>query len=314
MEEKKLSVLERIRMRKENNNKKIEENYKLSLQEQAEAVVAEVTAKTEEEPKEEAPMTETESGQKLAEALNAEEDTLAADIVDEPVEEKKEEPKKKRTRRTKAEMEAARAAEAEAKEKTEEDENKVLDEVVKEEAPAKEEAVDTSKPMDILGKKMKFDEVAAIVLDYFEDSNWHEIEESLSNKMNEIRIEPDMNPGTLKYVLADLNNLSDEVSVIHDQQDKLLRTLTEKDFGTAIAYQVVHSVGSNAEDRKRNGYLALTKAKVGDKTINYIALIAALRIRHAFTTNLMKRIHDKCQICITMSGAIKMEQTMVLGQ
>ena len=301
MEEKKLSVLERIRMRKENSIKKSEEGDKPSLQEQAEAVVAEVTAKTEEEPKEEAPMTETESGQKLAEALNAEEDTLAADIIDEPVEEKKEEPKKKRTRRTKAEMEAARAAEA--KEKVEEDE-----------APTKEETVDTSKPMDILGKKMKFDEVAAIVLDYFEDSNWHEIEESLSNKMNEIRIEPDMNPGTLKYVLADLNNLSDEVSVIHDQQDKLLRTLTEKDFGTAIAYQIVHSVGSNAEDRKRNGYLALTKAKVGDKTINYIALIAALRIRHTFTTNLMKRIHDKCQICITMSGAIKMEQTMVLGQ
>ena len=295
MEEKKLSVLERIRMRKENSIKKSEEGDKPSLQEQAEAVVAEVTAKTEEEPKEEAPMTETESGQKLAEALNAEEDTLAADIIDEPVEEKKEEPKKKRTRRTKAE-------------------DKVLDEVVKEEAPTKEETVDTSKPMDILGKKMKFDEVAAIVLDYFEDSNWHEIEESLSNKMNEIRIEPDMNPGTLKYVLADLNNLSDEVSVIHDQQDKLLRTLTEKDFGTAIAYQIVHSVGSNAEDRKRNGYLALTKAKVGDKTINYIALIAALRIRHTFTTNLMKRIHDKCQICITMSGAIKMEQTMVLGQ
>jgi hypothetical protein len=312
MEEKKLSVLERIRMRKENSIKKSEEGDKPSLQEQAEAVVAEVTAKTEEEPKEEAPMTETESGQKLAEALNAEEDTLAADIIDEPVEEKKEEPKKKRTRRTKAEMEAARAAEA--KEKVEEDEDKVLDEVVKEEAPTKEETVDTSKPMDILGKKMKFDEVAAIVLDYFEDSNWHEIEESLSNKMNEIRIEPDMNPGTLKYVLADLNNLSDEVSVIHDQQDKLLRTLTEKDFGTAIAYQIVHSVGSNAEDRKRNGYLALTKAKVGDKTINYIALIAALRIRHTFTTNLMKRIHDKCQICITMSGAIKMEQTMVLGQ
>lgn len=311
MEEKKLSVLERIRMRKE-NNKKSEEDDKPSLQEQAEAVVAEVTAKAEEEPKEEALMTETESGQKLAEALNAEEDTLAADITNEPVEEKKEGPKKKRTRRTKAEMEAARAAEA--KEKPEEKDDEILDEVVKEDVVAEEKAVDTSKPMDILGKKMKFDEVAEIVLDYFEDSNWHEIEESLSNKMNEIRIEPDMNPGTLKYVLADLNNLSDEVSIIHDRQDKLLRTLTEKDFGTAIAYQVIHSVGSNAEDRKRNGYLALTKAKIGDKTINYIALIAALRIRHAFTTNLMKRIHDKCQICITMSGAIKMEQTMVLGQ
>ena len=309
MEEKKLSVLDRIRIRRE---KEKSEESKPSLQEQAEAVVAEVTAKTEEEPKEEAPMTEAESGQKLAEALNAEEDTLATDIANEPVEEKKGEPKKKRTRRTKAEIEAARAAEA--KEKPEEKDDEVLDEVVKEDVVAEEKAVDTSKPMDILGKKMKFDEVAEIVLDYFEDSNWHEIEESLSNKMNEIRIEPDMNPGTLKYVLADLNNLSDEVSIIHDRQDKLLRTLTEKDFGTAIAYQVIHSVGSNAEDRKRNGYLALTKAKIGDKTINYIALIAALRIRHAFTTNLMKRIHDKCQICITMSGAIKMEQTMVLGQ
>lgn len=167
---------------------------------------------------------------------------------------------------------------------------------------------------DVFGKKFSYDEMAGIALDYFEDDDWKETEKDLTEKIAAIRIEPDMNPGTLKYALAALNNLYDEVSIVYDEQCKLINALCEKDFGAATAYQAIHSVGENAEARKRNGFLSLMKAKIGDTEINYVALIAATKMRHAFTSNLIRRIQAKANFCITMSGAIKMEQTMVLGQ
>lgn len=164
---------------------------------------------------------------------------------------------------------------------------------------------------DILGQKFNYDEMAGQVLDYFEDDKWKETEDHLRDEMDKIRIEPDMNPGTLKYALAALCNLNDELSVIYDEQKKLLDALCDKDFGVAVAYQTVHGTGSNVDERKRNGFIALSHAKVGDHEVNYIAMIAAMKIRFAFLNNLSKRIQYKSNLCITMSGAIKMEQGLL---
>jgi len=166
---------------------------------------------------------------------------------------------------------------------------------------------------DILGKKFNYDEIAGITLDYFEDDGWKETEKTLSEKMAAIRIESDMNPGTLKYALAALNNLYDEANIVYMDQKKLMDALCDKDFGAAVAYQAVNSYGSNTEERKRNGFLALTHAKVGDHEVNYIAMIAAIKVRYAFISDFLKRIRYKSDLCITMSGAIKMEQSMTLG-
>ena len=233
-----------------------------------------------------------------------------------------------------------------AEEETIRDEVEMKEETVQEEVKAKEEAAEEEKPKkrrgrktktekaeeekktsageiseihsakfeqnyDVLGQKFNYDEMAGIVLDFFEDDDWKETEKELSKKLSDIRIEPDMNPGTLKYALAALNNLYDEASIIYDDQKKLLDSLTDKDFGAAVSYQALHAVGNNPDERKRNGIIALTQAKVGDKTVNYIAIIAAIKIRYAFLSHLIKRIQYKSNLCITMSGAIKMEQNLV---
>jgi hypothetical protein len=225
------------------------------------------------------------------------------DIVDkEPVVEEK--PKKRRTRRKKAEIEAEKKA---AKEEPEE----VVEEKTEEPKKVKKETkieVDEFKSVDLLGEKIPYDEMATTVLEYFQESEWIKTEQELEEKLAKIRIEPDMNPGALKYVLAELNALSDMVYPIYTEQSKLQAALIDKNYGAAVAYQILHSVGSNEAERKRNGYLALQKANVGGKTVNYLAMIQALLMRIMFLDKYMYRIQQKTSLCITMSGAMKMEQ------
>ena len=243
---------------------------------------------------------EKEEERTVEEAVVSEE---KPDVVDkEPVVEEK--PKKRRTRRKKAEIEAEKKA---AKEEPKE----VVEEKTEGPKKVKKETkieVDEFKSVDLLGEKIPYDEMATTVLEYFQESEWIKTEQELEEKLAKIRIEPDMNPGALKYVLAELNALSDVVYPIYTEQSKLQAALIDKNYGAAVAYQILHSVGSNEAERKRNGYLALQKANVGGKTVNYLAMIQALLMRIMFLDKYMYRIQQKTSLCITMSGAMKMEQ------
>lgn len=267
------SILSRLKGKTEKEETVEEE----TLQEKADAVVEKVMKKKAE--KETTPATE------IAEP-EVQKESSKEDINEEPAEPPKEEVKTKKRGR---------------KKKTEE-ENKEKPEVHTEQY---------EQNYDVLGRKFDYDEMTGIVLDFFGEDEWNNIEEELTKKMNEIRIEPDMNPGTLKYALAALNNLYDEVATLYDNQQKLLVSLADKDLGAAVAYKKIYSVGSNAEERERNGMIALTRANVDGKTVNYIAMIAAVRIRNVFLSNFIRRIQYKSNLCITMSGAIKMEQNLI---
>lgn len=312
---KKNSILERMKAKRKAAEETpaeepVKEVKRLSLQEQAEAVVAEKLAgksvpadgedpavadaeneadkKAEETEQAEAAVAETEEAKK-AEAEEAKEEAPAE-------EEPEEKPKKRRRRKTAAKKEEEEETPAE---------------------PAKKADVKVHEYVnnyDILGKKVSYEQMAGTVMDYFIDDEWKATQEELTKKMNDIRIEPDMNPGTLKYALAELNNLNDEIALALIEQKQLLDTLTDKEFGAATALLAMNSRGANAEERKANGFAALQHAKFGDdEEVNLIALINAVKARFAFLNSLSKRIQYKSNTCITMSGAMKMEQSLMTG-
>ena len=326
---KKNSILERMKAKRKaeavateeapaEETKEAKEVKRLSLQEQAEAVVAEKLAgksvpadgedpavadaeneadkKAEEAEQAEAAVAETEEAKK-AEAEEAKEESKEETKEEATAEEEPEEkPKKRRRRKTAAKKEEEEEASAE---------------------PAKKADVKVHEYVnnyDILGKKVSYEQMAGAVMDYFIDDEWKATQEELTKKMNDIRIEPDMNPGTLKYALAELNNLNDEIALALIEQKQLLDTLTDKEFGAATALLAMNSRGSNAEERKANGFAALQHAKFGDdEEVNLIALINAVKARFAFLNSLSKRIQYKSNTCITMSGAMKMEQSLMTG-
>ena len=322
--EKKLSPLAALKAKKEaakaakeaketaekETTEEVKEVKRLSLQEKAEAVVAEKLKK--DEPAEEAPSVKEETPAKeeapAEEAAPANEKDKAEETKEELAAEEPEEKPKKTRRRRKAKKEEETEAPAESKEDAED----------KDEKPAKKQndikVHEYVANYDILGKKVSYDDMAGAVMDYFIDDDWKATQDSLTEKMNNIRIEPDMNPGTLKYALAELNNLNDEISAVYVEQKQLLDVLTDKEFGAATALLAMNSRGSNSEERKANGFAALTHAKFGgEEEVNLIALINAVKARFVFLNSLSKRIQYKSNTCITMSGAMKMEQSLMTG-
>lgn len=167
--------------------------------------------------------------------------------------------------------------------------------------------------IDVLGEKLDVDTATAEYLNYFIDTEWQEKEKYFLDKVTNIRIEADMNPGTLKFTLADLCTLNDEVMPHYLEQKKIYDSLVNKDFGSATAFKIANSTGSNSEERKRTGTLALMKAKINGQEINYISLINAVQMRYNSLNEIMKMIKYKSDICITMASAIKTEMQLVNG-
>lgn len=167
--------------------------------------------------------------------------------------------------------------------------------------------------IDVLGEKLDVDTATAEYLNYFIDTEWQEKEKYFLDKVTNIRIEADMNPGTLKFTLADLCALNDEVMPHYLEQKKIYDSLVNKDFGSATAFKIANSTGSNSEERKRTGTLALMKAKINGQEINYISLINAIQMRYNSLSEIMKMIKYKSDICITMASAIKTEMQLVNG-
>ena len=300
------------------------EEKKTSLQERAEAIVAEKLKDKAPEADDPAVVdTENEADKKAEEAEEAmSEEAVAEAEPEEPSEEEQSEQEEAASEESA--QEEAKEEEEKPKKRRRRKSSKKEEEPV-EEAPVEEQPKQGKKQQDIkvheyvanydiLGKKVSYDDMAGAVMDYFIDDDWKAIQDDLTEKMNNIRIEPDMNPGTLKYALAELNNLNDEISAAYVEQKQILDMLTDKEFGAATALMAMNQRGSNSEERKANGFAALTHAKFGgDDEVNLIALINAVKARFVFLNSLSKRIQYKSNTCITMSGAMKMEQSLMVG-
>ena len=273
-----------------------------------EAAAPEKEEQTTEAPASEAPAVEPKKEKDLAAAINEEQvasddkKEIPAKATEETSEEPAAEPKKeeavesKKTSRKRATKKKAAAAAAESED----------------EAAGSSRMVHATEygTMDVLGNRMSYSDAATLVMNQFHDEGWEKYEAEVSEKIQSIKIEADMNPGTLKYVIEELNALSDEIAIPLDQATKLLEAMTDKDFGACTAYRTINSTsGGNAEDRKKSGFLALVNANVAGTNVNYIALIAATKMRYTFLKGISNRLKAKRDLLITMSSALKMENT-----
>lgn len=260
---------------------------------------------------------EDTASEETEETVKEESKTIEETIGEEGVEEK---PKRRgRPRKHKEETTY------ESTEESSEEENPILDaieeEINKEDKKSKKKSSKKHEEVekigmttiDVLGDQIDVNVSTAEYLNYFVDDEWKEKEKYFLDKVTNIRIEADMNPGTLKFTLADLCALNDEVMPHYLEQKKIYDSLVNKDFGSATAFKIANSTGSNSEERKRSGILALMKAKINGQEINYITLINAVQMRYNALNEIMKMIKYKSDICITMASAIKTEMQLVNG-
>lgn len=166
---------------------------------------------------------------------------------------------------------------------------------------------------DILGSKMSYEEMAAKVMSSLEDDEqqeWQNYKAEIIGDLEKIKIAADMNPGTMKYTLMDLNDLYSKIVVPHANAKALLEALTNKEDGVCVAIRMQASTGSNDYQRRGNGYAALSNATYRGEKVNFVNLIAATRMKYIFLESIKQRIKFMSDICITMSGAMKMEERL----
>ena len=276
-------------------------------QEEVEDEAEEAVAQTPEEKFEQ----EADAAVKAAAEDVSDEAETAEDKAEDKTEE--EAPKKKVTRRRKTKKADEKAEEAKTEEKAV---------ATVENAPAKlEKKTDSQrvlqvahyKPVDLLGQKMTYDEACQLVLTQFNDTNaWQQYEDDVLAQLDskELRIEADMNPGTLKVVECNLDALATDLLRNYIKTKQLNELLTNKDFGTAYALMAEYSDGKNIIDRQQSGFRALASTDLGGSKVNMLALIATTRMHLTFLQAVMDRIKSKQNMCITMSSAIKVENSM----
>ena len=173
-----------------------------------------------------------------------------------------EKPKKRRRRRTKAEIEAAK--QEEAKEET----NKPVAEEVKEdkkEAPAEiKTSKQTAAPenVKVTSGTFKFENVIAKFVPVVEDPKWDEQVKYIDEQMDKIKFDSDINAGTIRVMLPLIANLYNYIKKIKPEYETLCEQLISDSVGLIPRQKLANSIGSNSEERKKNGSMACENFKV----------------------------------------------------
>ena len=311
--DKKMSPFERLKAKAA--AKKAEEKPQ-SLQERSEEIVKNIVedkksaSEKEEEEKEKGTPTDNVVEEIKEEPVKeSDEKEESAKEPEENTEEEEKPAPKKRHRRTKEEIEADKAAKEEKKRaKAEEKKAKAEAKKANEESETEETELDT----DLFPKKKDYKESAGAILDYFVDDEWRAREKELMEKMSNIRIERDMNVGTLKYVLADLSNLMDEFAGELYEQRQVLDILENKETGLIPTIKKTAADGANACERERKATEAILHAKIGDNhDLNLVEIANTAHTRYTFLDSLFRRIQMKQSLCITMASGLKMEEKLI---
>ena len=331
------SMLERLRARRAAEKaeaeaeEKEEEPKKESIQERAESVVKAVLEKDEkpeEEPekksepveektedfakteeKEETPV-EAEEKKEIPAKETAEEEpkkeeteSLVKEVENEPTAEEAE-PKKRRRRAGRPKGSKNKASKEETEEKEEPKVEAPAEEAIEEEKPS-EEVVEEEAPFS-------YKEAAGEVLSYYIDDEWKEKEKELDKRLSNIRVDGDMNSGTIRFAIGELNRFNDEIRLLCVEQEQLLDILTNKEYGKAPVI-ASKAKGKNETERKRNAYELMTHYRQpgSDHTINLITLIQAVKLRVTFLRRICLDIDRKSDRCITFQNALKTEASLI---
>lgn len=261
----------------ENKKQEKEEIKEEPKTEEIQAVAETATTESEEEKevKTEEPDFHEEVKQETEPEIDLEEEHPDEEESDEDSEEDQEEedkpeenaaevekPKKRRRRRTKAEIEAAKQEEAK------EEINKPVAEEVKEdkkEAPAEiKTSKQTAAPenVKVTSGTFKFENVIAKFVPVVEDPKWDEQVKYIDEQMDKIKFDSDINAGTIRVMLPLIANLYNYIKKIKPEYETLCEQLISDSVGLIPRQKLANSIGSNSEERKKNGSMACENFKV----------------------------------------------------
>ena len=245
------------------------------IKEEKEAALESVVEKAE-EPVEEAPVVETSE----VEVIEEKEEVQAVETPPE---------KKKRGRRAK---------------QTEE----------KEEPAAAETSSVSFENVGFAPTTIKVNKVKETFAVNFQDDEWKNKKEELEKRAENIRIEPDINLGSVRILLAQCTNLYSDLKREQRSNKTLYSVLCDKTIGLIQRQQQINANGKNNEDRKKNSVLSCEQFKMKDKdNVEYNLYDMAMVMQDRIDTinDLLDDVKQKKETLISYLAVLKLENGMV---
>lgn len=242
----------------------------------------------------------TETVEAEAQAAEEETETKAKAEAEEPEEEKAVEAKEEKAEVKEEKPKKTRKTAAKKTKKAEKKESAEAETVV---PPADETT--TTYVVDI-SKKPNYDEADEWMKSYYLDEKFIEKLNYFSEKITDIRIEGDMNAGTLNAVIGQIDCVNDEISVPYTNSVLSDEAFNNKDNGLVAKVRAT-AKGKNLREQKLEAIKLLQNCVIDGTPIDldYMAVAASLR-RQALEQQ-VTRLNAKRNLCITMSAGLKMQ-------
>ena len=147
----------------------------------------------------------------------------------------------------------------------------------------------------------------------FKDEEWAAKKEELEKRVMNIRIEPDINLGSVRVLLASCTNIYSELKREQRTNKTFYGVLTDKNTGLIQRQQAINAFGKNSEDRKKNSYLSCEQFKMKDGGTEYNLYDLSMIVQDRIDTinDLLDDVKQKKETLISFLAVLKLESGMV---
>lgn len=148
----------------------------------------------------------------------------------------------------------------------------------------------------------------------FQDDEWKNKKEELEKRAENIRIEPDINLGSVRILLAQCTNLYSDLKREQRSNKTLYNVLCDKTIGLIQRQQQINANGKNNEDRKKNSVLSCEQFKMKDKdNVEYNLYDMAMVMQDRIDTinDLLDDVKQKKETLVSYLAVLKLENGMV---
>lgn len=147
----------------------------------------------------------------------------------------------------------------------------------------------------------------------FRDETWEAFKAEIQEDLANINVTDDLNPGTLKVIIAELSILRDKIWFpLQEAKMEFERYASKEPEGLIERVKRINSgSGNNETERRRAGILACMNYETTAGKVNLYELMDESRERYAFLKSVDESIKFKKDILITMNGALKLEKELL---
>ena len=222
--------------------------------------------------------------------------------------------KKKRTRRTKAQIEAD-------KESPKVDEKPARPETAKivldDESTLKSELADEMTPEFTSARfspnELNLDKLKQVFAINLVDEEWDKKKEELETRVKNIRIEDNINLGSVRILLAQTTNLYSDLKREQRANKTFYNILLDKSIGLIARQKELNLVGKNSEDRKKNSQLSCEafQMKTEKGLFNLYDISMVMQDRVDTINDLLDDVKQKKETLVSFLAVLKLENGMV---